>query len=55
MAASGEFHAPEGEIQHIPAAVYEIPAPGARTISPRTRDRALSDVNAERGNMRYPP
>jgi hypothetical protein len=27
MAASGEFHAPEGGNKHIPAPVYEIPPP----------------------------
>jgi hypothetical protein len=53
MAASGEFHAPEGGIQHIPAGVYEIPPPGARTISPPARGRALGDINAERGDILY--
>jgi protein required for attachment to host cells len=47
MAASGEF-------QHIPAEVYEIPPPGARTILPSACGRALSNINAACRNMLYP-
>jgi len=46
MVASGEIHAPEGEVQHILVGVYEIQWPGASTISPQIRHHPLSDINA---------